>query len=266
MSLIALAVTCCTGGKMEPGNTTVSSIKNVSAEAWQRLSQKRIYFGHQSVGSNIVDGIKEVMKENPQIKLHIVETNNPSDFNAPTFAHSAIGKNTDPKSKIDAFADYMDTGLGNAVHISFFKFCYIDILRNADVNKIFEEYKGTLLSLRTKYPHTTFVHITAPLRTVQTGPRAWIKKIISKPIGGYDDNINRQQFNDKLRKEYSGKEPIFDLATIESTNPDGSRLSFTQDGKIGYALVPEYTDDGGHFNKRGRKIVAEQFLIFLSKL
>jgi len=36
-------------------------------EILEKLSQKKIYFGHQSVGFNIIDGIKDIMKENPQI-------------------------------------------------------------------------------------------------------------------------------------------------------------------------------------------------------
>jgi hypothetical protein len=267
MGLLSLFIISCSGGKMEPtAKTTLPSIKNIPAEAWQKLSQKKIYFGHQSVGYNIIDGIKDVMKENPQIKLNIIETSNPSDFTSPLFGHSPVGNNMDPKSKCDAFIGFMDKGLGNKVDIAFFKFCYVDILPSTDVNKVFSEYKSTMSALRTKYPQTTFVHIAAPLTAIQTGTKAFIKKIIGRPIDGYDDNIKREQFNTLLRKEYSGKEPVFDLATIESTNPDGSRVSFTQDGKTVYALAPEYTTDGGHLNEMGRKLVAEQLLIFLSKL
>jgi lysophospholipase L1-like esterase len=69
-----------------------------------------------------------------------------------------------------------------------------------------------------------------------------------------------------LRKNYEGKEPVFDLARIESTRPDGTRETFTQDGKTYYALVPAYTKDGGHLNKLGRKKVAEQLLLLLVSL
>jgi hypothetical protein len=55
------------------------SIKNVPESQWEELSKKRIYFGHQSVGVNIVDGIKDVLRENPQIKLRVVETSSPSE-------------------------------------------------------------------------------------------------------------------------------------------------------------------------------------------
>ena len=48
--------------------------------------------------------------------------------------------------------------------------------------------------------------------------------------------------------------------------PDGTRCSFTKDGKTYYSMVPEYTTDGGHLNEIGRKKVAEQFLILLANL
>ena len=42
--------------------------------------------------------------------------------------------------------------------------------------------------------------------------------------------------------------------------------TFTKDGENYYSLVPDYTDDGGHLNEKGRKIVAEQLLILLANL
>ncbi len=94
-------------------------INNISESTWKKLSEKIIYFGHQSVGFNIVKGLEDILKENPQIKLNIVETNNPADFSTPIFAHSRIGKNTEPQSKIDAFADFMEKGIGNRASIGF---------------------------------------------------------------------------------------------------------------------------------------------------
>ena len=71
------------------------------------------------------------------------------------------------------------------------------------------------------------------------------------------NNINRNQFNEILRKEYEGKAPIFDLAKIESTYPDG---------KTSYSMVPDYTYDGGHLNETGRKKAAEQLLVLLANI
>jgi hypothetical protein len=57
----------------------------------------------------------------------------------------------------------------------------------------------------------------------------------------YSENIKRNQYNEMLIKEYKGKEPILDIAGIESTKPDGSRQSFELDGVTYYSMVPEYT-------------------------
>ena len=37
------------------------------------LMDKKIYFGHQSVGFNILDGVSEILKNNPSIKLNIIK-------------------------------------------------------------------------------------------------------------------------------------------------------------------------------------------------
>ena len=256
----------CNGGKMAEEKVHFTSIKDIPNSIWEKLSQKKIFFGHQSVGFNIIDGLKDLMKENPQIKLNIVETSNPADFDAPLFAHARVGKNTDPKSKIDAFAHVMEKGIGNKADIAFFKFCYVDVRSETDSQKVFDDYKKSMSNLTKKYPNTIFVHVTVPLRTVQTGLKARIKKVIGRPLSGVDDNIQRKQFNEMLRKEYSGKEPVFDLAKIESTRPDGTKATFTKDGKTYYSLAPEYTYDSGHLNELGRKKVAEQLLFFLASL
>lgn len=266
ISLMVLAIISCSGGKMEPSKTTFPLIKDVPAEAWQKLAQKKIYFGHQSVGNNILDGFRDVMKENPQVKLNIVELSKLNDSEKPFFAHFGVGKNEDPRSKCGDFADIMDKRIGGKADVAFFKFCFVDVVANTDVNKLFSAYRETLVSLKEKYPKVTFVHLTIPLMAAQTGPKVWIKKIIGRSIDGYEDNIKREQFNAMLLKEYEGKGPIFDLAKIESTSPEGSRAVFEKNGKAYPRMVPVYTDDGGHLNELGRKVVAEQFLIFLAKL
>ena len=251
---------------MADKESAAAVIKNVPEAGWKNLAGKKIYFGHMSVGNNIVEGVQDLTKENPPIRLNIVETNNPSNFDRPLFAHSSIGKNEDPASKIDAFVQYMDSGLGSIADIAFFKFCYIDILSATDADEVFNQYKNAMEMLKKKYPKLTFVHVTAPLRLVQTGVLVPIKKIIGRPVGGYADNIKRSRFNELLRQEYNGKEPVFDLARIESTYPDGRRFEFDSGGKAYESLVADYTSDGGHLNEYGRKIVAAQLLVFLANL
>jgi len=260
-------ISCDKGGEMSKETIKFPSIKDVPASAWEKLSQKKIYFGHQSVGDNIMDGVKDLMKDNPQIQLNIVETSKQADFKISLFAHSAIGNNEDPISKIDAFTSSIKKGIGGKADVASLKFCFVDVHSSTDIKSLFNTYKNSMSLLKKDYPTTAFVHFTVPLlRKTTPSLKTWIKKILGKKEGFFNGlhNVKRNEFNNLLRKEYDGKEPLFDIALIESTYPDGKRETFTKDEKSYFSLVPEYTDDGAHLNESGRKKVAEQLLILLS--
>ena len=53
-------ISCDSGGEMPEKTVQFPNIKDVPASKWENLSQKKIYFGHQSVGFNIIDGIKDL--------------------------------------------------------------------------------------------------------------------------------------------------------------------------------------------------------------
>lgn len=254
------------GVAMSEETKAVSSISDISSASWKELSTKKIYFGHQSVGYNILDGVMDIMAKEPLINLEVVETHDPKDFNSPLFAHSKVGENGNTQSKIDAFNDVLDNGVGEKTDIALFKFCYLDFHKEIDSKGVFKQYREAVSKLKTKYPNLELIHLTVPLTSQQTGPKAWIKKIIGKPLRGFDINVKRNEFNDFMRAEYKGEESVFDLAKIESTYIDGKRELFTRGDKNYYSLIPDYTDDGSHLNESGRKVVAEQFLLFLTKI
>jgi hypothetical protein len=245
---------------------SLPSFRDVSQAEWDRLAGARVWFGHQSVGGNLLDGIREVIKNDPAARLNIVETDRAAAMETPAFGHARIGRNRDPISKIEAFVHLMDASLGGNVNIAFFKFCYVDIDENTDVGALFARYRDAMARLKGKYPGTLFAHVTVPLRAMQTGPKTWAKHLLSRPVGGEDDNARRHAFNERLRKEYSGREPLFDLAALEATAPDGQRVLNARGGLPYYALLSTYTDDGGHLNETGRRRIAEQLLIFLARL
>ena len=91
-----------------------------------------------------------------------------------------------------------------------------------------------------------------------------VQKILGLPTYDIFHNANRNRLNALLRRHYEGREPLFDIARIESTRADGSRCAWKAGTR--YAMVPEYTDDGGHLNAHGRRWVAEQLLIQLAEL
>jgi len=246
---------------------TFPSIKDVPASAWQKLSQKKIYFGHQSVGNNIIAGFKDLMQKHPELKLNIVETADDSDFKAGLFAHSRVGENLDTKIKITDFVNFIDSGIGKKADAAALKFCYLDMVVDTDVGEVFSNYDRSMERLKKKYPDMTVVHFTEPLTVSKTSWKTWIKKLIGKTdLWEYADNIKRNEYNNLLIEKYGGKEPILDIAKIESTRPDGTRQAFSLNGKTYYSMVPEYTTDGGHLNETGRQKVAEQFLILLANL
>lgn len=261
--LCLVTVSSSLGGEMkESRNVSSQPDGAVMGGMLQKVAEKRIYFGHQSVGLNILDGIGDILKEHQGVELKIVKTTDPSALSSPVFAHSMIGENEDPALKIKDFERSMDSGIGGKAEIAFFKFCYVDITKNTDIEEIFIAYKTAMQRLKEKYPNTQFVHLTAPLSLSAPSLKGWIKGM----LGREDNNIKKHVFNEMLRREYEGRDPLFDLAAIESTYPDGSRASFTSNGTTYYSLVPHYTSDSGHLNETGRKIMAAQLLKFLSKL
>lgn len=257
------------GGKMESEKEkkVVCNVSNeITSDLWEKLSKKKIFFGHQSVGKNIIDGIKDLMKEHPGIKLNIVETNTINAESGGIFAHGYIGKNEKPKVKIDDFINIVENSIGKNADIALMKLCYVDITANSDVQKIFDDYRYSITMLQKKFPNLYIVHVTSPLTLVQSGYRAWIKKLIGRTLGGVPENIARNKFNKLIRDQYLGKAPVFDLAEVESTRPDGSHTVFEVEGVTYYAMTPEYTPDRGHLNEVGRQKAACELLMQLANL
>lgn len=247
---------------MPPQSTSNDLVRRVPADDWRRLSSVRIAFGHQSVGYDMLAGIADVAKDVPAVNLKVVEASSPSA--EPALVHFKAGQNEHPLSKIDDFVRFVDAAGAAEPDIAMLKFCYIDVNASTDTRAVFTRYRDAIAGLRARHPRTAFVHMTMPLRTVQTGWKASVRGLLGKPIGGYAENLQRQAYNELLRAEFAGKAPLFDIAAIESTR-GGDRVSFTSEGKTAFALAPEYTHDGGHLNPVGRRLVAEQLLVLLAE-
>ena len=256
-----LILSCSNGDHMQGNQSYRNSIDSVSEKEWNTLTQKKIFFGHQSVGFNIIDGIKEIMSENEEINFNIKETNDINDFSASIFAHSRVGQNTNASSKLENFENIIQQGLGEKVDIAFFKYCYVDITGKTDVQALFELYTSTMNDLQKDFPGTVFIHATVPLKSVTTTWKIRIKKLLGKDnLWEYSDNIKRNEFNAMLRHEYGATEKFFDIALAESTYPDGTIEGFCNNGKQYASLIPSYSNDGGHLNEKGRKVIAAQLL------
>ncbi|WP_338867128.1 hypothetical protein [Myxococcus stipitatus] len=231
----------------------------------ERLSSRRIFFGHQSVGGNLLDGVQRLPASSQAPR--VVEVKSPTEAVAPgTLAHAMVGQNEKPESKIADFERMMDAGLAKSTDVAFFKFCYIDFNGATDSRALFEKYRASMEGLKARHPGTTFVHVTAPLTTVQRGAKAWLKELLGRPVWGIAENVQRETFNELMRQAYGGKEPLFDLARLESTAPDGKRETYELNGQTWPAMVPGYSDDGGHLNATGQERLAKELMNFLANL
>lgn len=249
-----------------------NSIIDVPQSTWDKLAAKKIYFGHYSVGRNMLEGLTMVLQEHPNIKLKIQQSKNVGhSINNPALVEGPVGKNFYPYEKLEGFKSKIETGYGQTADIAFFKFCFVDFNPETDINALFDSYKTTLEDLQKQYPDTTFAAITTPLTCYApglTGIEKRAKDLIKKIIGKFNeyDHSSANIFNALLTKHYAEKIPIFDLAKFESTKPDGSRVSRHINGQQRFELFPEYTTDGGHLNQLGMKIIAERFLLFLAEI
>lgn len=256
--LSAILLTSCQEKGMEILRDSYASLDAISQDNWDALARKKIFFGHKSVGANILEGIREVLGQRPAIKLEIRETTEPDDFAKPVFAHAPIGKNKEPLSKLERFKEIMASGVGRAADIAFFKFCFIDIDHSTDIDSLFESTVKLTESLERQFPSLKIVPFTVPLLSRPVGLKARLEKFLGRLPWYEEDNVRRNQFNDKLRARFKGA--LFDLASIESRIDGQKKATFRADGKTYELLYRPYTDDGGHLNPVGRQIVAIELL------
>ena len=225
------------------------------------LLQQRVFFGHQSVGTNILDGVRDLLRDAGRAwPIEELGAQRPSGG---AIIHAAVGRNEQPLTKCDDFRRVLDEGLAGHVDIAVLKFCYIDIHEQTDVVALCDRYRAMLEALAQRHPRVTFVPATVPLRHVEGGLGVRAREMLGRPNHAKLTNLARQRFNDWLRQGWTIS-PLFDLAASEATRPDGSRETFTYRGTTAENLVAAYTDDGGHLTGLGRRAVAAEFLRVLA--
>ena len=208
-----------------------------------------VFFGHQSVGRNILDGVTTVYSAKGVSAPELTELELGAQPAGNGIRHLASGKNGDPQSKLDAFDQALRSGLAGESGVALMKFCYVDIKWDTDVDALFEKYQQVLSALERDFPNVTFLHATTPLTTGPSGIKDRIKVLI-----GRDDNAARTRYNELVRAAY-GPDLLLDVAAIESTDPAGATAN---------RLFPGYSSDGAHLNSTGGSLVAVGLLSLLA--
>lgn len=240
-----------------------TSLADVTPAEWQRLAARRLFFGHQSVGGNILDGVVKVLAEHPDIGLRVVEASDPARMTAPALYHARIGKNGAPQTKLESFRQIAGAmGEGAAM----VKYCYVDVDAGTDPAKLFGAYRDGIAALKAANPSLTVVHLTLPLQA-DWGHFHHYWRVLRNQLTTYRElNSLRHAFNEQVRQTYGGRDPIFDLAQLQSVGADGREQAVRWQWRRVPVLARDWTEDGGHLNEAGRRRVGEAFLAFLAKL
>lgn len=233
-------------------------------QALLSFSSKKILFGHHSVGTNIIEGMRNIAQQE-NIVLNITPVTVTDPIEKEGLYHFSPGKNGQPETKVDEFVRFLTAGHDKGFDIAFMKFCFVDIIPGSNVEKIFGYYKQNIEALQQRYPTVRFIHCTVPLTAQSVSIKDRMKRVLGLQVWGDEANRLRTDYNSLLLRTF-GEGIVFDLAGIESTRADGSRCKMRYNGKNIFCLVPEYTDDGGHLNLLGKRVVATAMINFLGNI
>lgn len=245
----------------EPAPGQAYAVARPGTEDLARVAASRVFFAHQSVGQNVLDGLPGLYEGSSVRAPSVADVQSAAP--GPGIRDVLIGVNGDPLGKIADFDRMIRSGAGQDVDVALLKLCYLDITESTDVVRVFNTYRDTLRQLQEDFPEIRFVAVTVPLTTERTWKRR-IKAIIGKdPALGPRDNVARERMNALIRAQF---EPpaLFDLAAVESSRDDGTRVAFTRQANTYYSLNPEYSSDGSHLNEKASKLTAGAFVHAIS--
>lgn len=249
---------------LAPERVDLSALDQVPDEVWARLRTQRIYFGHQSVGENVLAGLQWVLDRKPQIGLRVIAASQPGAFTEPGLIHGPIGENGDPLSKIGGFDTVVRGPDGAQLDVAFMKFCYVDVAAGSDPQAIVSAYRSTIDSISRDRPGLRIVHTTMPLTSLDIGRKALVKRSLGFPSAGESANPVRGSYNEALRESFA-PDAILDIAAIESKAPGHEGHTLASGDRNWPTLAPELTTDGGHLNTGGSVLVARELLLLLAR-
>lgn len=227
----------------------------------QVLSQARILFAHQSVGRDILDGVRELSQEHG-IPIGIFEVGASGiDSTKKGIFHLNAGENRKPATKCMAFESVLRLPGAESLQAALLKFCYVDLGEEAgrDGDALFAMFIKSKAQIAEVHPQLKIVDATIPLKSDPLGWKTSLKRLFGRSTWNDEDNIARNAFNEKV-VAHAQPGLLLDLAWRESVRPDGKRSGFSFQGKSIYTLHQGYTYDEGHLNDLGKKVMAQEFL------
>jgi len=241
-------------------HAAAAGLAGIEAEQWASLCACRVFFGHQSVGSNILAGVEDLRGDLQAFTLRIIESREPWTHPGPALLHFPVGSNRNPLGKMREFGDVVRASVAAPPDIAILKLCYVDLKPGDDPVALAAEYERTMTALQREYPTTAFVRATIPLTIVDRTFRSRVKGLLGTPPWGLEANAVREVFNERLRALHAEDVLLFDVASAESNDPAGRPVHARWHGRAVPCLCPAYTIDRGHLNSVGRVTAAREFL------
>ena len=239
---LSLGVAC--GGPAPTVMENTVLVDDVFKSDLETVRGARIFFGHYSVGANILEGLASLARE-AGIAVAIGE--------------GPVGENTKPLAKFEDFARHAESPASMGEQLMLMKLCYVDFTPSTDAAELVRAYASAVERVRTARPGTRIVHVTPPLFARPTDLKSRLKRMLGSAVWEDQANLRRFEFREQLLRRFPG-EPIFDLAIIESVRPDGTREEYAVEGRTVPMLWPGYSSDGGHLNDSGKRIAAKAFV------
>jgi hypothetical protein len=229
---------------------------------WSLVARRTVYFGHQSVGSDVCAGIRDLATDY-SLPLTLVQTREPESVTGPAFVSFLAGRHRDYASKNAAMLRLLESPTRARNPLVLLKYCYGDITSPSEYRMLFDAYRDTVDTIEFEHPDVALIHSTIPLTTVESGFKARTKRYLGRTTRR-DAALGRHRYNELLRAEFGGFEPIFDIAQVQALNADGTISGFASDGSKIETLAVENTAGGTDLNPRCRRLAAEALLDLLS--
>jgi hypothetical protein len=243
LALIGLALPPACSVESYPAPEPRAMIDDTLKQDLTTLRGARVFFGHHSVGQNILEGLAELSKA-AGIEVKIDE--------------ARVGENTRPLEKFEDFAKRAERDLDDGTQLMLMKLCYVDFNPRTDVDELVRAYVAAVARVRKARPAVRVVHVTPALFARQTDLKSTLNRTLGRPIWEDQSNGKRLDYGRKLREAFP-EDPFFDLAGVESTRPDGGREEHEVGGRQVPMLWSGYSSDGGHLNEAGKLVAAKAF-------
>ena len=129
---------------------------------------------------------------------------------------------------------------------------------------MFEAYRDTVDTIQFEHPDVTVLHATIPLTSMAENALKSGTKLFLGLQSDREVAVARHRYNELLRTEFGSSEPIFDIARVQSTRPDGSIERFAFGGAFIETLAAENTTDGCALGPTCRNVAAAELLEVLA--